>query len=76
MFAVAGAGLAWSADWLGHSGPVAHQATQFTLTLRSEDNGATFQGSGQDSVGNTAVSVTARHKGTPPAPPDQVACKP
>ena len=56
--------------------PVAHQATQFTLTLRSEDNGATFQGSGQDSVGNTAVSVTARHKGTPPAPPDQVACKP
>ena len=55
--------------------PVAHQATQFTLTLRSEDNGATFQGSGQDSVGNTAVSVTAKHKGAA-GPPDQAACKP
>jgi hypothetical protein len=55
--------------------PAAKRATQFNLTLRSEDAGATFTGSGQDSLGNVAVQATARHRGEAPTP-DQLVCKP
>lgn len=55
--------------------PAAHGQTQFTLTLHSDDNGASFTGSGSDSLGDVAVQATAKHRGTLP-PPDQVVCKP
>jgi hypothetical protein len=55
--------------------PVTHRPAQFSLTLRSEDDGATFEGGGSDSAGNVAVQATAKHKGAPPQP-DQVVCKP
>lgn len=55
--------------------PAAHGQSQFTLSLRSDDNGATFTGSGTDSLGNVAVQATAKHKGEMP-PPDQAVCKP
>ncbi len=54
--------------------PATRKASQFTLTLRSEDNGATFTGSGSDSSGNVAIQATARHKGAE-APTDQMVCK-
>ncbi len=54
--------------------PATRKASQFTLTLRSEDNGATFTGSGSDSNGNVALLATARHKGAA-GPTDQQVCK-
>jgi len=56
--------------------PAAKRQTQFNLTLRSEDDGTTFQGSGQDSLGNIAVQATARHKAAQTPTTDQVVCKP
>jgi hypothetical protein len=57
--------------------PVAKKPTQFSLTLHSDDNGATFVGSGQDSLGDVAVQATAKRKGAAPTEPaDQVVCKP
>ncbi len=54
--------------------PATRKASQFMLTLRSEDDGATFTGSGGDSNGDVALQATARHKGAA-APSDQLVCQ-
>jgi hypothetical protein len=54
--------------------PATRRAYRFTLTLRSEDDGATFTGSGTDSNGDVALLATARHKGAA-APSDQLVCQ-
>lgn len=55
--------------------PTTKKPGKFDLTLQSEDNGATFVGTGADSAGNVAVQATARRKATRAAA-DQVVCKP
>ncbi len=56
--------------------PATKKPGKFELTLRSDDNGATFVGTGTDSAGNIAVQATARHKGARAAAAEQAVCKP
>lgn len=52
--------------------PLAKAPSNFSLRLHSDDNGETFSGSGQDSLGNVAVIATAKHLGDTPAPDQQI----
>jgi hypothetical protein len=53
--------------------PAVKAPSSFSLTLRSDDNGETFSGGGQDSLGGVAIMATARHRGEQ-VPPDQLVC--